>query len=113
MGVAQGDIDRAVELFSGLGDITTRKMMGGLCLYQDGTIFAILDSGGRVYLKGKGDFASDLEAAGCVQWTETMKSGKVSHMPYWTLPEDALDDPDTACDWARRALEHLCALRFR
>jgi DNA transformation protein len=107
MGVAQGDIDRAVELFSGLGDITTRKMMGGLCLYQDGTIFAILDSGGRVYLKGKGDFAAELEAAGCVQWTETMKSGKVSHMPYWTLPEEALDDPDTACDWARHALEHL------
>jgi TfoX/Sxy family transcriptional regulator of competence genes len=28
MAVAQGDIDRAIELFSGLGDITTRKMMG-------------------------------------------------------------------------------------
>jgi TfoX/Sxy family transcriptional regulator of competence genes len=45
--VAQGDIDRAIELFSGLGDITTRKMMGGLCLYHEGTIFAILTVGRR------------------------------------------------------------------
>jgi DNA transformation protein len=50
MGVAQGDIDRAIELFSGLGDITTRKMMGGLCLYHDGTIFAILTVRRRVDL---------------------------------------------------------------
>jgi hypothetical protein len=53
------------------------------------------DSGGRVYLKGKGDVRGELEAAGRVQWVETMKSRKVSHMPYWTLPDDALDDPDT------------------
>lgn len=26
-------------------------------------------------------------------------------MGYWTLPETALDDPDEAVVWARRALE--------
>jgi len=28
-------------------------------------------------------------------------------MAYWTMPEEAVDDPDLACDWARRALAHL------
>jgi len=107
LAVAQGDIDAAVELFSGLGDITTRKMMGGLCLYHRGTIFAILDAEGQVNLKGKGAFVAELEDAGCTKWTYTRDDGSVTSMTYWTLPEAALDDPEIACDWARRALDHL------
>ena len=42
MSIAEADIAFAKELFSGLGDVTSRKMMGGLCLYHDGTIFAII-----------------------------------------------------------------------
>ena len=37
----------------------------------------------------------------------TREGGKPTSMPYWTLPDAALDDPDMACDWARRALAHL------
>ncbi len=42
MAVSDEEIAFAIDLFSDLGEITTRKMMGGLCLYHDGTIFAIL-----------------------------------------------------------------------
>lgn len=107
MAVSQSDIDRAVELFSGLGDVSTRKMMGGLCLYHQGTIFAILMSDGSLHLKGAGAFCDTLEAAGCARWVETRADGKVMHMPYWTMPEAALDDPDIARDWAHRALQYL------
>jgi DNA transformation protein len=107
MAVSQGDIDRAVELFAGLGDIATRKMMGGLCLYHEGTIFAILMSDGALLLKGAGDFIDELEAAGCTRWTYSREGGKPTAMPYWSMPDAALDDPDLACDWARRALAHL------
>ncbi len=107
MGVAQADIDRAVELFSGLGDITTRKMMGGLCLYHGGTIFAILTPDGDLRLKGAGGFVGELEAAGCAQWSYVRSNGRAGRMPYWSMPEGAEDDPDLACDWARRALAHL------
>ena len=41
MSVSDADIAGALELFDALGDLTTRKMMGGLCLYHDGTIFAL------------------------------------------------------------------------
>jgi DNA transformation protein len=107
MAVAQADIDHAVELFSGLGDITTRKMMGGLCLYHEGTIFAILMSGGSLHLKGAGDVIDALQAEGCTRWTYRRDGQKPTHMPYWTMPEEALDDPEVACDWARRALAQL------
>lgn len=107
MSVSKADVAHAVELFSGLGNITTRRMMGGLCLYHEGTIFAILLGDGEMYLKGAGDFIADLEAAGCSRWTYQREGKSPVSMPYWTMPEEALDDPDAACDWARRALRHL------
>ena len=107
MSLSPEDQAFAKELFSGLGQITTRRMMGGLCLYHDGTIFAIMHSDGAILLKGAGDFAAELEAEGCGRWTYSRDNGKIAAMPYWSLPDAALDDPELACDWARRALAHL------
>jgi DNA transformation protein len=33
-----------------------------------------------------------------------MKDGRTGSINYWRLPESALDDPDEAVDWARRAV---------
>jgi DNA transformation protein len=108
MSVSAEQIDAARDLFSGLGDITTRKMMGGLCLYHEGTIFAILMADGGLFLKGQGAFVAELETAGCRQWSYQHKGrDRLTRMAYWTMPEEAVDDPDLACDWARRALAHL------
>ena len=34
MGVADADIAFAHDLFADLGDLTSRRMLGGLCLYH-------------------------------------------------------------------------------
>ena len=103
MSVSDGDIAFAHDLFAPLGDITSRKMMGGLSIYCDGQIFAILDSELTLYLKAKDTLAQSMAAAGSRQFgTETGKT-----MGYWTLPETAMDNPETACDWPRRALAAL------
>ena len=108
MGISTEEIEHAVELFSGLGDITTRKMMGGLCLYHEGTIFALKMSDGQLYLKGGGAFQQVLEDEGCTRWQYTRAGkDKPTYMPYWTMPDAAMDDPEEAANWARRALEHL------
>ena len=103
MSVSDSDIAFVHELFDGLGAITHRKMMGGLSIYCDGQIFAILSSGGRLYLKAAGAFAAEMAAEGAVRFE--MEDGR--GLNYWTLPEAALDDPDLACAWARRALAAL------
>jgi len=103
MTLPDGAAARALELFENLGPITTRRMMGGLCLYLDGRIFAILDSEGTLYLKAKSGFAATLQRAGARQFG----AGTGRTMGYWTMPEDGLDDADAACSWARRALENL------
>lgn len=102
MSVTDDDIVFVTELFSGVGPLTTRKMMGGVSIYSEGQIFAIMSSEGRIYLKAKDDFAEALAAEGSVIFEMNGRS-----MGYWTLPDAALDDPDLAADWGRRALAAL------
>ena len=98
MAVSEADIAFATDLFSELGSITTRKMFGGICLYHDGTVFALMTSEGRLYLKAKPPLAEQLANAG---------SDRFHNMPYWSLPEAALDDPAEACSLARETLNSL------
>ena len=98
MSVSDADIAFAVELFEDLGAITTRKMFGGICVYHDGTLFALMSSDGRLYLKAKEGVAEALKTEGAEQF---------HNMPYWSLPEAALDDPAEACSLARKTLETL------
>ncbi|MGP6085342.1 TfoX/Sxy family protein [Antarctobacter jejuensis] len=107
MSLSAEEIAFAKDLFSGLGNITTRRMMGGLCLYHEGTIFALVHSDGNILIKGAGPFIDRLEEMGCTRWTYTRKDGKGAAMPYWSLPGSALDDPEEAVALAREALRHL------
>ncbi len=108
MSVGAVDIAFAKELFADLPDLTTRKMFGGLGIYSAGIIFALLMSDGRFMIKAKeGSFADHLASLGCTRWTYTRKDGAASSMPYWSMPDAALDDPDTACALARDALAAL------
>nr|WP_283255037.1 TfoX/Sxy family protein [Marivita sp. GX14005] len=94
-------------MFRDVPDLSMRKMFGGLGIYSEGRIFAVLGPDEALLIKARGALAETLAAEGATQWVYAGKSGKRSTMPYWTLPEDALDDPEAACDWARRALAEL------
>lgn len=107
MAVSDEQIAFVVDLFSDVGPITTRKMFGGLGIYTGGTIFALLMSDGDLKLKGAGAMPAAYEEAGWRPWTYTRKDSAQSSMPYWSIPDALLDDPDEACNWARRALAEL------
>ncbi|MGB0798490.1 MAG: TfoX/Sxy family protein [Planktomarina sp.] len=103
MSVTDEDVAFARDLFSGLGDISTRKMFGGLAVYCDGTIFAMI-AFDKIMIKAKNELAQALADEGAEQFSYEGKSGKPATMPYWTLPDAALDDPAEACEWARKSL---------
>lgn len=107
MAVSEEEIAFALELFEGLGGLSTRKMMGGLCIYHEGVIFALLFSDGQLYIKAQGDFIAEIEALGGQRWTYQREGKKPVSMPYWTIPDAYLDDPEEARTLARRALTHL------
>lgn len=107
MALSDEEIGFVTDLFSDLGPLTTRKMFGGLGIYLDGSIFALMRSDGALLLKGAGDMIETYDAEGWVRWTYQRKNGAQSAMPYWEIPDELRDDASAACDWARRAISHL------
>ena len=73
-------------------------------IYARGIIFA-LELRGELMLKGDDESAPLLEEAGARRWCYEGRSGKPVAMPYWTIPDEALDDPDIMAKWARIALD--------
>ena len=108
MAISDAQIAHALELFEGVGPLSTRKMFGGLGVYADGKIFAVVLSDGVLKLKGAGPMAERFDAEGWSRWTyQRDGSDKITSMPYWTVPDHVLDDPEEASDWARQALSEL------
>lgn len=107
MSLSEGDMSFARELFNDIPDLKSRRMFGGVGLNSGPTIFAVQLSDGRLMLKAKGVFAKRMKALGGEEWTYERKDGKQSAMPYWTLPDATLDDPQAACALAREALDAL------
>lgn len=98
MSISDSDIAFARALFDEMPALTHRKMFGGICLYSEETVFALASSEGRLYLKAIGPLADQLRSDGAEQFHS---------MPYWSLPEELLDDGERACELARTTLTHL------
>jgi DNA transformation protein len=107
MGESAADLAFAQDLFSGMGQVVARRMFGGAGLFAGKLMFGLIDEG-RIYLKTDAALMADLKAAGAVAWIYTERKGPKAGVPqetsYWSLPESALDDPNEACAWGRRAL---------
>lgn len=103
MAITDADIAWVRDVFAQVDAVTTRKMFGGLGIYSQGTIFALIGPQEQLMIKAKEDLATELESLGCTPFVYEGKT-KTAHMPYWTLPDSALDDPQEAADWARRSL---------
>lgn len=91
------------DLFAPVGPIALRRMFGGIGVYRDGIIFALV-ADGTLYLKADESTAAAFREAGSVPFVYEAK-GKSVTMSYWRLPEEAMDDPDALARFARIGLE--------
>ncbi len=92
------------ELFQGLGPVTIKRMFGGKGIYHLGRIVAI-ELRDEMMLKADEKSAAEFAEAGALQWTYEGKKGNPVKMPYWSIPDDAFDDPDIMATWVRLAYE--------
>lgn len=104
------DRDAIEEMFQALGPVTIRRMFGGKGIYHEGRILA-LELHGEILLKADAQSGPAFEAAGSRQWCYEGRNGKPVKMPYWSIPDEAFDDPDEMGVWVRRAYE--AALRAK
>ncbi|MQB42928.1 TfoX/Sxy family protein [Rhizobium sp. ICMP 5592] len=92
------------EMFQALGPVTIKRMFGGKGIYHMGRILA-LEVSGEMLLKADEISAPEFEAAGARRWAYEGKKSKPVNMPYWSIPDDAFDDPDIMARWVRLAYE--------
>ena len=99
------DEDFLRDILASVGPISVKRMFGGQGIYGDHGIFAVVVDG-QLYLKGDEATLPDYEQAGMVRWTyQNPKNGRQSSMPYWRVPEEALDSAEAMAPLARLAIE--------
>ena len=95
--------EHLIDLLAPWGPVVVRQMFGGLGLYRQGQIFAIVVDD-TLYFKVGENNRADYEAAGCEPFTYRGKNKPVT-MSYWQVPEQVIDEPDVFCDWAEKAYQ--------
>ena len=98
------------EQLAPLGPISIRRMFGGAGVYAHDLMFGLI-MGETLYLKVDEVTEGEFAAAGSEPFVFSMKGGRLGHLRYWRLPDEAADDADAAERWARLGLD--AALRAR
>jgi DNA transformation protein len=108
------DRDFLIDLFSGFGPVTIRRMFSGFGISADGTNFALALRGG-LFLRADELTIPQFEAEGSKPFQYQTRAKTVTVASYWHLPERLYDDPDELTGWARAALAaaQRAALRKR
>jgi len=92
-----------VDLMSGLGPVSVRRMFGGAGLYHGGAMFALVFED-TLYLKVDGRNRADFESAGMGAFTYRADGGPIS-MSYYEAPPEAMEDAEVMRAWALKAVD--------
>lgn len=99
-----------VEQMADFGPTAARPMFGGIGLFRDGVMFALI-ADDTLYLKADDTTKREFEAEGMAPFIHSAKKGRNTIMSYWRAPERCLDDPGEMSQWCRKA--HGAALRAK
>ncbi|MCK0195495.1 TfoX/Sxy family protein [Ancylobacter sp. 6x-1] len=97
------------DIFAAFGPVSVRRLFGGVGVYAGGVMFALGHSG-ELYLKADAELVCQLEARGSKPFTYEGKRSIVA-LGYWSVPADALDEPEEVAGLARAALAVAQAAR--
>lgn len=96
-----------LELWSPLGGVTVRPLLGGQAFFKDGTMFALLWQG-AVFLRDDEAPPAEGPSPGQRHFVCTDRCGRPERLPYVQVPDELLDD---GAEMRRRAEVALSAAR--
>lgn len=92
---AKDEAAALVGALAPLGSVTSKGMFGGYGIFQQGTMFALVDSRGAFHLRVNEDTKREFEAAGGLQH---------GRMPYFSVPASVRSDQEELLAWAEEAV---------
>jgi len=91
------------ELFSAFGRVDVRRMFGGMGIFADDRMIALV-SRGVIYLKSDQDTAPAFDGEGLEPFSYDTRDGRRRVMTqYRRMPDRLYDDPEELATWARQA----------
>ncbi len=92
------------DVFSGMGPVSVRRMFGGQGVFVGDLMFAIsIDE--TIYIKTDAAMKEELATLGSAPFVYALrKTPGERETGYWRLPDSAVDDPEEAAAWGKRAL---------
>ena len=91
-----------VEQLSVWGEVSVRRMFGGVGLYHEGTMFAVI-ADDVAYLKVDDSNRDDFVRAGSAPFEPYPDKIKTTIRTYYEIPADVLEDPAKLAKWAQRS----------
>jgi DNA transformation protein len=101
MAVSEQYLDYVVDQLACIGQVTAKKMFGGVGLYHDEFFFGLI-AGDVLFFKVDDVNRPAYEAAGAEPF-KPYGDGSYS-MSYYEVPVDVLEDVDKLREWARAAV---------
>ncbi|MGC2780430.1 MAG: TfoX/Sxy family protein [Bradyrhizobium sp.] len=96
------DREFLIDLFSGFGPVTIRRMFSGFGISADGINFALALRSG-LYLRADEASFAKFEAAGSKPFSYETRARTMTVRSYWQVPAHLFDDTDEFALWAREA----------
>ncbi|HQR21171.1 MAG TPA: TfoX/Sxy family protein [Burkholderiaceae bacterium] len=96
-------VDHVLELMEPWAPVRARRMFGGLGLYREARMFALVFDD-TLYLKVAPDTRDRFAAAGCTPFFYR-SGGRNIEMSYWRAPDACIDDPAAMSTWCALAWE--------
>jgi len=91
------------DLLSSLSGVSARAMFGGYGIYKDDVIFAIIVDD-ELYFKVNETNRKQYEQEASEQFTYQSSKGPMK-MSYWKVPENILENPKLAAQWAMQSFD--------
>ena len=94
--------DHLMDRLAPLGAPSYKFMFGGYGIYLDGLMMGLV-ADDVLWLRADDVNRPDYEARGIKPFQPMSKNGPMGVMPYYTVPDDVLDDQDAFVEWAKKA----------
>jgi len=102
MSVSKGYLEYVLEQLAGVGDVTSRRMFGGVGLYSGEHFFGLIDDD-VLFLRADDTNRADFVARGMPAF-QPFKDKPEFSMSYYQAPADVLEDAEELARWARASV---------
>lgn len=104
MTIENSFVEEVMDLLAKTGEVSARKMFGGVGIFHDGLMFALIAEN-ELYLKADKQTVHFFEQADCPVFSYSKADGKVFQMSYYLAADAFFDDPEQTLLWTQRAQE--------